>query len=131
MLRLAPGRSLAVMQSVSDRLAHAAKSPHDLTDNDLVQLYTILQSAVHAHSRDHNASAPMLDAFVEEIFNNWTCTGHLEPAPGAPKKLPYRDPDADEGYDNNGGADYSYEYYKLTPWEREFNLMKVLCCGYC
>lgn len=104
------------MTNISKRLKRAAKNPEDLTDEDLAELYKILQRAVVAHSESYGPTAPMLDAFVKAIFRNWSARPHLIAPPGAPAKFPYSE-DGDKFEDRL----YEFQHCDLTPEESKLD----------
>lgn len=73
-----------------ERLAEAAKEPEDLSKDDLIELYNILELAIGAHYAGYKATAPMLDSFVEEIYRGWHSEPHFVQPVERPAKFPYR-----------------------------------------
>lgn len=97
-------------------LSESAQSPQDLDDDDLTELFKILQLAIQAHSTDHYVTAPMLDAFSQAIFENRDTWSYFEGPPEPPKKLPYRD----DGDCFDDDYTYEFEYDIMTAEDGEW-----------
>jgi hypothetical protein len=113
---LPPGRSAAAVTGISKRLKRATSNPQDLTDQDLAELYKILQRAIVAHSESYGPTAPMLDAFVKAIFHDWSAQPHLVARPRKPAKFPYREDEG--GFDDEA---YEFRHYNLGQKESKSN----------